>query len=174
MRTFLILATALLVSTSSVYADVPANESPLSITSHIDLPGYEGDFDHFETDVAGNRLFLAAEDHHRLFMVTRKPGKILVLNSDTDATLATFDAPARVDQIVWDEKHRRAYAMGGEGWMSIIEERDPDTFVGLPRLTTAPGAKTRILVPRRNELFVAVSPGENKTMAQVLRISTGS
>jgi hypothetical protein len=342
MRKYLLIVAGLLLSSSAVYAGVSAPESPLTIIGHADLPGYEGDFDHFEADVKGNRLFLAAEDHgtlevfsldklerkatikgpietphsilympdvhkilvtetgksmshyfnsdtfafekpltlvqgadstgydlarnrlyivtggkdvpmpdswleqvnprtgklinklhfdsshveamavqqhgphlfinvtdknyvavlnkvtlketarwpvtaaeqnccfafdeahHRLFMVTRKPGKVLVLNSETGATLATFDAPARVDQIVWDKKHHRAYAMGGEGWISVVEERDPNTFVELPRLVTAPGAKTGILVPERNELFVAVSPGENKTMAQVLRISTGN
>lgn len=72
MRKFLLLVTALFLSTSAIYAGVPAPESPLSIIGHVDLPGYEGDFDHFEADVAGNRLFLAAEDHgtlgHRLIM----------------------------------------------------------------------------------------------------------
>ncbi len=120
-----------------------------------------------------NCCFAFDEANHRLFMVTRKPGMILVLDSRTGATLASFGAPLRVDQIVWDEARHRAYAMGGEGWISIIEEQGPDHFVELPRLITAPGAKTGILVPERNELFVAVSPGENKTMAQVLRISTG-
>ncbi len=124
------------------------------------------------TTAEQNCCFAFDEANHRLFMVTRKPGKVLVLNSDTGATLASFDAPARVDQIVWDDKHHRAYAMGGEGWISIIEELSPNKFVELPRLVTAPGAKTGILVPERNELFVAVSPGESKTMAQVLRIST--
>ncbi len=121
-----------------------------------------------------NCCFAFDEPNHRMFMVTRKPGKILVLNSDTGATLATFAAPARVDQIVWDAARHRAYAMGGEGWISIIEERDPEHFAELPRLITAPGAKTGILVPERGEMFVAVSPGESKAMAQVLRIKVGS
>ncbi len=121
-----------------------------------------------------NCCFAFDEPGHRMFMVTRKPGKILVLNSDTGTTLATFDAPARIDQIIWDAKRHRAYAMGGEGWISIIGELDPQHFVELPRLITAPGAKTGILVPERNEMFVAVSPGESKAMAQVLRIKVGN
>ncbi len=121
-----------------------------------------------------NCCFAYDEPNHRLFMVTRKPGKILVLNSNTGATLATFDAPARIDQIVWDSKRHRAYAMGGEGWISVIEEQSPDRFVERPRLVTAPGAKTGILVPERDELFVAVSPGESKAMAQVLRIKVAN
>jgi hypothetical protein len=126
------------------------------------------------TAAQANCCFAFDEANHRLFMVTRKPGKMLVLNSQTGATLATFDAPARVDQVLWDEARHRAYALGGEGWISIVEEKDPDHFAELPRLVTAPGAKTGIIVPERNEMFVAVSPGDTKATAQVLRVSLGN
>ena len=85
--------------------------------------------------------------------------------------LASFDAPGHVDQALWDETNHRAYALGGEGWITIIQENDVDHFVELPRLITAAGAKTGIIVPERNEMFVVASPGESKAMAQVLRIS---
>lgn len=65
------------------------------------------------------------------------------------------------------------HIVGWEGWISVIEERNADHFVERPRLITSPGAKTSVLVPERNEMFVAVSPGENKTMAKVLRIDLG-
>jgi len=120
-----------------------------------------------------NCCFAFDEAHRRLFVVTRMPGKILVLNADTGAEIARFSGPGRVDQAEWDGKHQRAYVMGGEGWISVIEEKDPDHFVELPHLMTAQGAKTGLVVPERNEMFVAVSPGENKTMAQVLRIDLG-
>ncbi len=121
-----------------------------------------------------NCCFALDETHHRLFVVARKPGKMLVLDSDSGATLASFDAPARVDQVLWDDKHQRAYALGGEGWALIVEEKDPGHFVELPRLITAPGAKTGVLVPELNAMFVAVSPGESKAMAQILRVSLGN
>jgi len=120
-----------------------------------------------------NCCFAFDEAHRRLFVVTRNPGNILVLNADTGAELARFKGPERVDAAEWDAKHQRAYVIGGEGWISVIEERDPNSFVELPKLITAPGAKTSVLVPERNEMFVAVSPGESKTMAQVLRIDLG-
>ncbi|MDE1918187.1 MAG: hypothetical protein KGJ57_19435 [Sphingomonadales bacterium] len=119
-----------------------------------------------------NCCFAMDEAHHRLFLVTRAPGKILVLNSANGATLATFDAPARVDQVLWDEKHQRVYVIGGEGWITVLQENTPDSYSDLPKLVTAPGTKTGVLVPERSELYVAVSPGETKAMARVLRIST--
>ena len=120
-----------------------------------------------------NCCFAFDEAHRRLVVVTRNPGNILVLNADTGAEIARFAGPGRVDQAEWDQRHQRAYIIGGEGWISVIEERDPNHFVELPRLVTAPGAKTSVLVPARNEMFVAVSPGESKAMAQVLRIDLG-
>lgn len=120
-----------------------------------------------------NCCFAFDEAHRRLVVVTRNPGHILVLNADTGAEIARFTGPGRVDQAEWDKKRQRAYVIGGEGWISVIEERDPNHFVELPRLVTAPGAKTSVLVPARNEMFVAVSPGDTKAMAQVLRIDLG-
>src|SRR5690242_17265831 len=39
---------------------------PLLLAGRTELPGYTGDFDHFEYDLKGNRLWLAAEDHGTL------------------------------------------------------------------------------------------------------------
>src|SRR5258708_6641361 len=41
-----------------------------------ELPGYTGDFDHFEYDLATNRLWLAAEDHGTLDLFDLKSGKL--------------------------------------------------------------------------------------------------
>lgn len=120
-----------------------------------------------------NCCFALDEANHRLFVVTRKPGKLLVLDSVSGATLASFDAPSRVDQLLWDERHHRAYALGGQGYVTIVEERGPNAFVELPRLVTAPGAKTGIIVPERNEMFIAASPGDTKALASILRVDLG-
>jgi hypothetical protein len=36
------------------------------------------------------------------------------------------------------------------------------------KVTTAPGAKTGLLLPGMHRLFLAVSPGDSKAMAKVL------
>src|SRR6202049_5373982 len=43
-----------------------AADDPLRLAGRTELPGYTGDFDHFEYDLKGNRLWLAAEDHGTL------------------------------------------------------------------------------------------------------------
>ena len=106
---------------------------------------------------------------HRLFIVSRKPGKLVVINADTGATVAMFDAPARTDQVIWDAANRRIYATGGEGYIGVVEQDSADKYREAARVPSLAGAKTAILDPARHHLWVAASPGETKAMAKVLR-----
>lgn len=108
------------------------------------------------------------EATHRLFVITRQPGRLIVVNADTGATISDFKAPERTDQVIFDKATRRVYVLGGEGYIGVFEEKDADHIVELPRITSAPGAKTGILVPELNKLFVAASPGDSKAMAAIL------
>ena len=111
------------------------------------------------------------EANHRLFVVTRKPGKLVVLNSDTGASLASFTAPERTDEVVFDKANGRVYVLGGEGYIGVYQEKDADHFAELAHVPSAKGAKTGILIPELNRLFVAVSAGEAKTGAAVLQFA---
>src|SRR5216683_2480296 len=59
----LIVACAMSCATS--VAALAADDA-LRLAGRTELPGYTGDFDHFEYDLKGNRLWLAAEDHGTL------------------------------------------------------------------------------------------------------------
>jgi len=115
-----------------------------------------------------NALVQLDEATHRLFVVTRKPGRMLVLNSDTGAQLADFSAPGRVDGEVFDLENHRVYAPGGEGYIGVYRELDADHTVPLAHVPSAPGAKTAILVPELMRLYVAVSPGDGKSGGAIL------
>ncbi len=121
------------------------------------------------TDAQQNAPLAFDEAGRRLFVITRKPGKLIVLNADTGATVASFKAPERCDQVIWDAAHHRIYALGGEGYVGVFRQDDADHYVELARVPSAIGAKTGILVPELNRLYVAVSPGEAKTGAAILR-----
>jgi hypothetical protein len=108
------------------------------------------------------------ETRHRLFIVTRKPGKLVVLDSGSGATIASFTAPERTDEVVYDAANRRVYIAGGEGYIGVIQQQDPDHYTQLARIPSAKGAKTAILVPSLHRLYVAVSPGEGHTGAAVI------
>jgi len=100
--------------------------------------------------------------HHRLFVGTRKPGKMIVVDSESGATIASFAAPEKVDQLIFDKGTGRIYMLGGDGTIAIWQQNSADSYSELPRVASAPGAKTGLLVPELHRLFVAVSPGDGK------------
>lgn len=108
------------------------------------------------------------ERTHRLFVVTRKPGKLLVINADTLTTIAEFKAPERTDQVTWDPIHRQVYVTGGEGYVSVVQQVDADHYTDVQKVASGPGAKTAILTPKADRLYVAQSPGESKILGKLL------
>jgi DNA-binding beta-propeller fold protein YncE len=108
------------------------------------------------------------EDNHRLFIVTRKPFKLMVLDTTSGKTIATFDAPNRTNEIMFDRASRRIY-LAGDDFMSVFQQKGADRYEELEHVATATGAKTAILVPEIKRVFVALSPGEGKTGAALLR-----
>ena len=103
------------------------------------------------------------EANHRLFVVTRKPGKLVVLNALTGESIASFKAPERCDEVVFDARNHRIYVAGGEGYIAVYQQVDPDHYQQLPGVPSAKGAKTAVLVPSLNRLYLAVSPGEGNS-----------
>jgi len=105
---------------------------------------------------------------HRLYVVCRDPGMVVVMNSDTGAVVGTQPAPLRSDEVQYDEATHRLYVPGGEGYMGIYDTSDPNHLKVIEKVTTAPGAKTGLFIPSMHRLFLAVSPGESKAMAKIL------
>jgi len=105
---------------------------------------------------------------HRLYVVCRSPGMVVAMNSDTGAVVDKQPAPLRADEVQYDPNSHRLYVPGGEGYMGIYDTSDPNHLKLAEKVTTAPGAKTGLLIPEMHRLFLAVSPGESKATAQVL------
>jgi len=115
-----------------------------------------------------NAMVAFDRGQHRLYVVCRQPGMVVVMNSDTGAVVGTQPAPLRADEVQYDASSHRLYVPGGEGYMGIYDTSDPDHLKLLEKVTTAPGAKTGLLLPGMHRLFLAVSPGESKAVARVL------
>lgn len=117
---------------------------------------------------ADNSPMAYDEAHRRLLIVCRKPGTLLVMDSDSGRVITQIPAAERSDDIAFDAASGRIYVPGGEGYTSVFQQRSPDQYELLAKVTTEPGAKTCLLVPSLARFFVAVSPGETKAMAKVL------
>jgi YVTN family beta-propeller protein len=95
------------------------------------------------------------EANHRLFVSTREPGKLIVLNSDTGKVIADLPAVAMVDDMVYDSKGKRVY-LAGDGNVDVFEQKDADHYALLAKVPGSFRAKTGILVPELNRYYLAV------------------
>jgi DNA-binding beta-propeller fold protein YncE len=101
------------------------------------------------------------EANHRLFIVTRAPGKLVVLNSDDGKVVANLPAVGLVDDAVYDAQHKRIY-LAGDGFLDVFEQKDADHYGLLAKIPGAFRAKTGILVPEWNRYYLAVPHHEGK------------
>lgn len=111
----------------------------------------------WKTDLAfGNFPMALDESNHRLFVGCRLPSKLVVLNTESGDAVAKIDLSGDVDEVFYDSKRRRIYAICGVGKIDIIEQNDPNTYVLATTIQTADGARTGLFAPERDALFVAV------------------
>jgi YVTN family beta-propeller protein len=101
------------------------------------------------------------EANKRLFVVTRKPGKFIVLDSDTGKAIANLPVVDLVDDMTYDATLKRVY-LAGDQFIDILEQKDPDHYVLLARIPGSFRAKTGTLVPELNRYYLAVPRHENK------------
>jgi len=101
------------------------------------------------------------EANHRLFTVTRAPGKLIVLDSDSGKVIASLPAVGLVDDMSYDAQHKRIYLAGDQS-LEVFDQKDPDHYALLARIPGSFRAKTGILVPELNRYYLAVPHHGNK------------
>jgi DNA-binding beta-propeller fold protein YncE len=110
----------------------------------------------WKTDLAFANFPMALDEtSHRLFVGCRLPSKIVVLNTESGEVVARVDISGDTDELFYDAKRRRIYAVCGEGKVDIIDQVDPNTYKTAGKIDTARGARTGLFVTERDELFVA-------------------
>ena len=105
------------------------------------------------------------EPNHRLFIATRKPPKFFVFNIDTGKVVTSLPCTGFNDDMWLDVAHKRIYVTGSDT-TTVFEERDADHYEHIADVPTGYRAKTSLLVPQLNRLYVAVS-GKGKDDAKL-------
>jgi DNA-binding beta-propeller fold protein YncE len=105
----------------------------------------------------GNFPIALDETNHRLFVGCRLPSKLVVLNTDSGDVVTKIDISGDPDDVFYDSKHHRIYAICGAGKIDIIEQTDANSYKISAKIDTANGARTGLFVPERDTLFVACS-----------------
>ena len=96
------------------------------------------------------------EKEHRLFVVARKPGKLVVLDSESGKVIANLPAVGMVDDMAYDAEHHRLY-LAGDQFVDIFSQKDADHYALLARVPGGFRAKTGILVPELNRYYLAIA-----------------
>ncbi len=110
------------------------------------------------------------ERDHRLFVVTRLPARLIVLDTQDGKHIATLPTIGDCDDVFYDEPRRRIYAIGGEGRIAVYQQRDADHYEELGRINTFSGARTGFFSPELDRLYVAVR--ERGSQSAEIRVYT--
>jgi DNA-binding beta-propeller fold protein YncE len=97
---------------------------------------------------------------HRLF-VSCVNNVLTVVNTDNGAVVAQLPIGSGTDAAAFDPKRKLIFSSNGrDGTLSIIQERDPQTFVSLGTVKTTVSARTMGIDPDTGRLYLAAADVE--------------
>jgi DNA-binding beta-propeller fold protein YncE len=95
------------------------------------------------------------EANHRLFIVCRKPATFVVLDSESGNKITSMPTVDRADDMAYDSANKRIYVAGGDGFVAVYSQKDPDHYEQMAKIATGPVGKTAVFVPELNRYYVA-------------------
>lgn len=86
---------------------------------------------------------------------------LVVVNTDSGATVATVPIGAGTDAAAFDPKRKLVFSSNGrDGTLSVIQEKDANTFVPLGEVKTAVTARTMAVDPDSGRIYVVAADVE--------------
>ena len=104
----------------------------------------------------GNFPVALDENNHRLFVGCRFTSQFVVLDTESGRQVAKIDISGDSDDVFYDSKPHRIYAICGAGKIDIIEQTDANNYKALTKIATGNGARTGFFAPETDNLFVAI------------------
>ncbi|HLJ13110.1 MAG TPA: hypothetical protein VKV15_01325 [Bryobacteraceae bacterium] len=101
------------------------------------------------------------EAQHRLFIGTRTPGKLEVIDSDSGKLVTTQPAASMIDDMGFDGAHKLIFFAGTET-MDVFQEQDASHVGLVAHVPTGFRAKTGLFVPELNRYYLGVPHHETK------------
>ena len=121
------------------------SKSPLRLIRTIPMPGFEGcDFDHFESDVKGNRLFLAAEDHKTVEVFNLRTGEHL-------RSISGFEQPHAIIYLPDSNQLIVTVGAAGFGMCKLVSGK---TYEIMDTMKLPPGADNAVFDPATQYCYV--------------------
>lgn len=102
------------------------------------------------------------EGNARLFIGCRTPAKLVVLDANSGKVVASLGISGDTDDVFYDAKRQRIYAICGAGSIEVIRQRDADHYALMATIKTASGARAGLFIPELNTLYVGVPRRGNR------------
>jgi DNA-binding beta-propeller fold protein YncE len=127
------------------------------------------------TEVKRSNSLDLDESHHRLFDGTSNPPKLIVFDTESGKQIAQLEGVTGIDDTWYDAERKRIYASGGRetdagtipGFVYVYQQKDPDHYELIAKISTRPNSQTSIWVPQLNRYYVS-SSGNGKEDAAIL------
>jgi DNA-binding beta-propeller fold protein YncE len=138
---------------SRIFVNVPEDGSVVDVidrkTGELTKWGLNG--------VKANYPMALDEENHRLFVITRRPPFVMVLDTNGGKEIARIPIGGSCDDVYYDAERKRIYAIAGEGFISVIQQNDPDHYTLSANIPSAIGVRTGIFYG--TSLYVGVPAG---------------
>ena len=96
------------------------------------------------------------EADHRLFVGTRNPARLVVIDTESGKQIGALIIASDTDDVFFDQENRRIYVSTGEGYMHAFSQTDADHYHQTAKIPIGSGARTSLFVPELRKLYVAV------------------
>src|ERR1700676_1060246 len=98
------------------------------------------------------------EANRRVFIGTRKPSRLTVLDMDSGKVVTSLPTAGDMDDMFYDVDRKRIYVAGGEGYLSVVQQVDADHYKDMGKFATALGTRTGVWYAKRDRLYIAAPP----------------
>ena len=111
------------------------------------------------------------ESTSRLFLGTRTPAEMVVMDSKSGKEVAHLPTPEGMDGVYFDAGRKRVYVSGGRdlpvGFVYVYQQKDADHYETIDKIPTRGGAGTSFWSLELNRYYVA-APANDKEEAAIL------
>ncbi len=119
-----------------IYANLPG------LKQVADINRKTGTITRWPLEMESNFPMALDEADHRVFVVTRAPARLVVLDGNSGHMVATIPCVQNADDVYFDTARKRIYVPGGEGYISVFQQKDADQYELLAKVPTAVGGRT--------------------------------
>ncbi len=114
--------------------------------------------------VAGANYPMALDEaYHRLLVVSRKPSRLLVYDTETGRLVSNLKTDDDCDDVFYDSVAQRVYASFGQGTVTVYQKAGADQYDLIAEIRTAGGARTSFFSSELGRLYVAAPHRLNPT-----------